>query len=473
MIATRCEMSDRELVEAVRDGDDSAFEELYRRYHPRIAAYVRRMVGDARAEDVSQEAFFSALRRMRATDSEIAFKPWIYEIARNAAIDSWRRTSRAEEVSVDADELLRPSDRGRLVGSVAPDSALIDKERLDHLRGAFDELSDVHTRVLVMRELEGLSYREIAQKLDLSRASVESALFRARRRLQVEYTDISEGRRCESMRGVIRQLAEGVHDSRAEGRLARHARRCHTCRRRARELGVEPLAPRTRLRQKAAALFPLPFFARRGEGGTLSSLVPAGGQVGASVAERAAALVAAAAIAGAGGVGLGGTDLVRGDDGGAERPKLEQRSQDAPVRTGGERRGSSADDRGPAAPREQGARGRPAGGQESPRSAAGPGGTGAGEGAAKPHEPRAPGSGESGLPPLPSVPDVGAGAPRGPSDGAPELPDPPSVEAPAPPSAPRLELPQGAPPVEAPAPPSLDTGAQVDAVSGTVTDALP
>ncbi|MGH2780319.1 MAG: RNA polymerase sigma factor, partial [Thermoleophilaceae bacterium] len=241
-------------MEAVRDGDDPAFEELYRRYNDRIAAYVRRMVRDpARAEDLVQDAFFSAVRRIRATDAEIAFKPWIFEIARNATIDHWRRSSRAEEVSVEADEQLRPSDRRRLVGSAGPDSALVDKERLEHLRGALDELSTVHTRIIVMRELEGLSYREIAQRLDLSRASVESALFRARRRLESEYADISEGRRCVAMRTVMARLAEGLRDRRDEGRLARHARRCHVCRRRARELGVEPLAPLTGLRRRVAA----------------------------------------------------------------------------------------------------------------------------------------------------------------------------------------------------------------------------
>ncbi|MGH2763346.1 MAG: RNA polymerase sigma factor, partial [Thermoleophilaceae bacterium] len=241
-------------MEAVRDGDDPAFEELYRRYNDRIAAYVRRMVRDpARAEDLVQDAFFCAVRRIRATDAEIAFKPWIFEIARNATIDHWRRSSRAEEVSVEADEQLRPSDRRRLVGSAGPDSALVDKERLEHLRGALDELSTVHTRIIVMRELEGLSYREIAQRLDLSRASVESALFRARRRLESEYADISEGRRCVAMRTVMARLAEGLRDRRDEGRLARHARRCHVCRRRARELGVEPLAPLTGLRRRVAA----------------------------------------------------------------------------------------------------------------------------------------------------------------------------------------------------------------------------
>src|SRR4051812_26049238 len=123
VVATGATASDTDLVAGVRAGDDSAFEELYRRYQRRIASFIRRVVRDeARAEDVTQEAFMSALRRLRATDSEIAFKPWIYEIARNAAIDQWRRSSRAEEVSISQDELLRPGDRSRLVGAIAPET---------------------------------------------------------------------------------------------------------------------------------------------------------------------------------------------------------------------------------------------------------------------------------------------------------------------------------------------------------------
>src|SRR5688572_21526144 len=110
-VADATTAADSGLVEAVRQGDDRAFEELYARYHARIAAYVRGMVKDhARAEDVTQEVFFSALRRMRQTERPIAFKAWIYEIARNACIDSYRRTSRAEELSYDADGGLPAAD---------------------------------------------------------------------------------------------------------------------------------------------------------------------------------------------------------------------------------------------------------------------------------------------------------------------------------------------------------------------------
>ena len=313
MIAARLGRDDRELVAAVRVGDDAAFEELYRRYHQRVAAYVRGMVRDeARAEDLAQDAFFSALRRMRATDAEIAFKPWIFEIARNAAIDHWRRAGRAEEVSVDGEGLLRRSDLIRLAAAPPPETAVIDRERLGHLRGALDELPEIQTRVLVMRELEGMSYREIAERLDLSRSSVETALFRARRRLEAEYTDISEGRRCESMRAVMTRLAAGVGDSRDEERLARHARRCDSCRRRAHELGVKPLGAQGRSSRKTAALLPLPFFS----GGAGS---------------QAAAVVAAVAIAGAGGAALGGAGAGSDDRRDRRRPASRRHAGAAPI----------------------------------------------------------------------------------------------------------------------------------------------
>ena len=496
MYATLAESGDRELVEAVRAGEDSAFEELYRRYQPRIAAFVRRKVGDpARAEDIAQDVFFSALRRLRATDAEIDFKPWVFQIATNASIDHWRRTSRAEEISVDADEGMRQSDRVRLTGAAGPDSVLVDKERFEHLRGAFDELSDMHTRILVMRELEGLSYREISEQLDVSRASVESTLFRARRRLESEYADISEGRRCVAMRGVIARISEGAGGKREVGRLARHARRCHVCRRRARELGVDPLPRLSGLASKAAAFLPLPFVLRRGGGGhgILSGFAPAGGQVSAVVAERAAALVAAAAIAGAGGMAIGGSEVLGGDREPERAPAAEQRKTGSGTEAGTHRSPATRSHPRPGGvaggsdPRARRTAVRPGRRRRSP----GPGRSGRGRRAHRiawrgrdVQNPAAgAGGGDVRLPSLPDLPSgVGGNAPGAPSAEPPKLPDPPSPprvqvpEAPAPPpvtppAAPRVESAPAVPevPVEPPAVPELpqvDTGGQLDAVTG-------
>src|ERR671921_1905363 len=143
-------ITDRRLVAAVRRGDDRAFETLYLRYHRRIQAYVYGMVKDhQRAEDVTQEVFVSALRRMRATERPIAFKPWVYEIAKNACIDQFRRSKRTEEVSFDADEGLAPSDYGRLVSpEPVPDVAVAAKQQLENMVGAFGGLSDAHHQIL-------------------------------------------------------------------------------------------------------------------------------------------------------------------------------------------------------------------------------------------------------------------------------------------------------------------------------------
>src|SRR5438045_1346471 len=108
---------EQKLVAAVRRGDNRAFEALYVRYHRRIHAYVLGMVKDhQRAEDVTQEVFVSALRRMRATERPIAFRPWVYEIAKNACIDQFRRSKRAEEVSYDSEDGLASADHSRLAG---------------------------------------------------------------------------------------------------------------------------------------------------------------------------------------------------------------------------------------------------------------------------------------------------------------------------------------------------------------------
>src|SRR3954451_13417244 len=231
--------TDHQLVASVRAGDDRAFERLYERYHRRIAAYIYGMVNDyARAEDIAQDVFMSALRRMRETDRPIAFKPWIYEIAKNACIDQFRRARRAEEVSYDAEEGLAAADYGRLVTKdPAPDAAFETKQQLDHLQGAFGGLSETHHQILVMRELEGLSYREIGDRLGMTRPAVESTLFRARRRLTEEYEELVTGERCTRVQGLIADAGGRRMGVREQRRLSRHVAYCQPCRREAMAAG--------------------------------------------------------------------------------------------------------------------------------------------------------------------------------------------------------------------------------------------
>jgi RNA polymerase sigma factor (sigma-70 family) len=263
-------VTDHQLVSAVRAGDDRAFERLYERYHRRIAAYIYGMVNDyARAEDIAQDVFMSALRRMRETDRSIAFKPWIYEIAKNACIDQFRRSRRAEEVSYDAEDGLGAADYGRLVTSgPTPDAAVDQKLSLDHLCGAFGGLSETHHEILVMRELEGLSYREIGERLGMSRPSVESTLFRARRRLTEEYAELTSGERCRRIQAIIASATAGTLGTRDQRRMARHVSYCQPCRRQARLAGLDAsILVHTPVKAKIAAFLPLPAFLRRRWGG--------------------------------------------------------------------------------------------------------------------------------------------------------------------------------------------------------------
>jgi RNA polymerase sigma factor (sigma-70 family) len=266
--------SDRRLVAAVRQGDDRAFEVLYARYQRRIHAYVFGMVKDhGRAEDVTQEVFVSALRRMRETEQPLAFKPWLYQIAKNGCIDAFRRSKRAEEVSYDADDALAPADHSKLVGAgPSPDAAVAAKEELDNLCGAFGGLSETHHEILVLRELEGLSYQEIGSRLGMSRPAVESTLFRARRRLTEEYDDIVSGARCQRIQQIIGTAVESQLGTRDTRRLARHLSHCQSCRREALVAGLDrDLFARPGLRERTAkriaGVFPFPVFLRFRRGG--------------------------------------------------------------------------------------------------------------------------------------------------------------------------------------------------------------
>jgi RNA polymerase sigma factor (sigma-70 family) len=239
------------------------------------------MVKDhGRAEDITQEVFISALRRMRETDRPIAFKPWVYEIAKNACIDQFRRSRRAEEVSFDAGEGLPGADQGRLVASEpTPDAAVDAKQQLDHLCGAFGGLSDSHHEILVLREFEGLSYREIGDRMGLSRPGVESTLFRARKRLTEEYDELVSGQRCARIQSIIASAEQETPGARDTRRLARHIAHCQPCRREAIASGLDSAVlahkpVRRRIAERVAGLLPLPGFLRARMWGGSEQMVP-------------------------------------------------------------------------------------------------------------------------------------------------------------------------------------------------------
>jgi RNA polymerase sigma factor (sigma-70 family) len=317
--------TDQQLVLAVRSGDDRAFEELFSRYRGRISAYALGMVGDhARAEDITQDVFISALRRLRGTERPIAFKPWLYEIAKNACIDEFRRKRRRHEVPLDPDGETVPGELELPAGGLAPDTAIENRQQIDRLRGAFYGLSRDHHRILLMRELEGRSYVEIGERMEMTPSMVESTLFRARRRLGEEYQDLESGRRCHDVRAAIDRVLErpaarvGIRQRR---QIAMHVAHCELCRRYARASGLdESYFKAQSLAEKIAALLPIPWLLPRRKGPddndtgaprAPSALAARGMQAAGKLAEplassagsgrAAAALLAALALTTAGG----------------------------------------------------------------------------------------------------------------------------------------------------------------------------
>jgi RNA polymerase sigma factor (sigma-70 family) len=295
--ATSIEATDEQLVAMAQAGSSEAFATLFRRYRPAIGRYAGRMLGDdARAEDIVQEVFLSALRNIDTLDRPAGFRAWLYRIAHNTCVDHARRRGRAEEVSIDVNRLPASEEIRLFRQAPSSHSALTQKQDFKNLREAFGGLPPAQSEVLVMREFEGLSYDQIAARMGLTRASVESMLFRARQGLRNEYGEITTGARCLRMRPVMARMAEGLGGLRDRRAFVRHVRACDACRRDALAMGLggpalESSVPGVRdALSRVAAVLPLPwFFTRRGDetGGGAASSAGGGGSTFASHAHNA------------------------------------------------------------------------------------------------------------------------------------------------------------------------------------------
>ena len=172
---------DRVLVERFQSGDVGAFDELYRRYLPRLVRFCEKRVGDRHeAEEVAQEAMARALRAMPAFAGERRFYPWVSVIASRLCVDSFRRRARSTpEAEIDL---------GYVDGGQDEIVAAVDT---DLLRQALERLGPRHREVLHLREEEGWSYQRIADHYGVSMSTVEALLFRARKALRREFLAIA------------------------------------------------------------------------------------------------------------------------------------------------------------------------------------------------------------------------------------------------------------------------------------------
>jgi RNA polymerase sigma-70 factor (ECF subfamily) len=178
--------SDSALVAGLKAGDDSAFEEVLRRYETKVYSLVRSLTrNDSDAQDALQDAFLSVFRKIRTFREASSLSTWIYRIAVNAALMKLRGRKR-DRNSVSIDEFLPQFDASghRLLPETsAParaDDLLERKELAEFLREAIRSLPPDHRTVFVLRDQEGLSTEEVAGVLGLSVPAVKSRLHRAR-----------------------------------------------------------------------------------------------------------------------------------------------------------------------------------------------------------------------------------------------------------------------------------------------------
>jgi RNA polymerase sigma-70 factor, ECF subfamily len=171
---------DQVLVDRTLAGDVGAFEILVERYRHVVNRVAARIVGRKDAEDVAQETFLRAFHRLDQFRGESPFRAWLLRIAHNTALNSLARQRSTAADDEPDEETVTPeySDRPR-----TPAEQLELSERRERLAGKLRLLSPPHRAVLVLRDLEGLSYEEIAQVTESPLGSVKGRLFRARREL--------------------------------------------------------------------------------------------------------------------------------------------------------------------------------------------------------------------------------------------------------------------------------------------------
>lgn len=188
----REEATDRELVRRAARGEREAFRELVERYQGRVLAVVVGMLHDREAAlEVTQEVFLKAYRSLDRFKGDASFYTWLYRIAVNQSIDYQRREARRPTPEVSKGAPPGGEERAEPLARLASDDpsadpfrAASDAELLRRMRQALDELTPDHKAVIVLRELEGLSYEEISQVMRCSKGTVMSRLHYARKKLQ-------------------------------------------------------------------------------------------------------------------------------------------------------------------------------------------------------------------------------------------------------------------------------------------------
>src|SRR5437660_10551371 len=210
--------SDEQLIALTRKGHSGAFEALVQRYQSRLLAFCRHMLGSTEdAEDVLQEVFAAAFNAILGDDRTINVRPWLYRIARNRCLNHLRRPVAAGQDSMDVFER---------DGGITTADTVHKREEFRQIVRDVQDLPETQRSALLLREIDALSYDQIAEAMDTTVPSVKSLLVRAR----VSLAEAAEARllSCEEVRIELGQVAEGL--ARTTAPVRRHLKSCERCR---------------------------------------------------------------------------------------------------------------------------------------------------------------------------------------------------------------------------------------------------
>ena len=177
---------DDSLVREARQGDARAFRTLVERYQRRVYQLALGMVKDPdEAMDITQETFVRVHRYLPSFKGDSAFFTWTYRIATNLCLDAARRRGRSERVEIDeSDAEIEARMDPPSAAFAGPQRAALNAELKAKIDDALASLSENHRAILLLREVEGLSYEELARALGIRKGTVMSRLFHARLKMQ-------------------------------------------------------------------------------------------------------------------------------------------------------------------------------------------------------------------------------------------------------------------------------------------------
>ena len=210
--------SDEQLIALTRRGQTGAFEALVQRYQSRLLAFCRHMLASTEdAEDVLQEVFTASFNAMLADERPINARPWLYRIARNRCLNHLRRPTPAGQDTMDVFET---------AGGATTADTVHKREEFRQIVADVQELPETQRTALLLREIDALSYDDIAHAMDTTVPSVKSLLVRAR----VSLAEAAEARllTCDEVRLELGEVAEGI--ARSSAPVRRHLKNCDRCR---------------------------------------------------------------------------------------------------------------------------------------------------------------------------------------------------------------------------------------------------